>query len=374
MVTTTTAPQVVINKMTKSQYTSATKDASQLYIITDDDEFVTTTTNQNVDGEKTFLDPVTIKNGAGTGSLIFGADVNADTITNNTRKLGRINSPSYASGSTPTATLIGWDTQGDTGQDGMHTQNKANDVVAFGGMKKISTNTSPMNIVFCVSNSRGATAAANKIYALEMDSNEARFNVQPNYNGNNLLTSSDIPVTDVEVNGTSVVSNTVASITVPVNISDLTDDTDTSPVDKADTLTGLTATVSELNVLDGITATTAELNILDGVTADASELNILDGATLTTTELNYVDGVTSNIQTQLNAKATDTDVVHKTGDESISDLKTFEKIKIVNGDASYVLNQKATNLATNNTTPADNDTSDSLMVFIIHSSLNPKIK
>jgi hypothetical protein len=36
---------------------------------------------------------------------------------------------------------------------------------------------------------------------------------------------------------------------------------------------------------------------------NATEFAILDGATVTTAELNYVDGVTSNIQTQLNAKA-----------------------------------------------------------------------
>lgn len=41
-----------------------------------------------------------------------------------------------------------------------------------------------------------------------------------------------------------------------------------------------------------------------GLTATASELNKMDGVTATTTELNYVDGVTSNIQTQLNGKAT----------------------------------------------------------------------
>ena len=40
-----------------------------------------------------------------------------------------------------------------------------------------------------------------------------------------------------------------------------------------------------------------------GITATASEINKLDGLTATTTELNYVDGVTSNIQTQLNGKA-----------------------------------------------------------------------
>lgn len=43
-------------------------------------------------------------------------------------------------------------------------------------------------------------------------------------------------------------------------------------------------------------------NISD-LTATASELNVLDGITATTTELNYTDGVTSNIQTQLNSKA-----------------------------------------------------------------------
>lgn len=40
-----------------------------------------------------------------------------------------------------------------------------------------------------------------------------------------------------------------------------------------------------------------------GITATAAELNKLDGCTATTKELNYVDGVTSNIQTQLNGKA-----------------------------------------------------------------------
>ena len=36
---------------------------------------------------------------------------------------------------------------------------------------------------------------------------------------------------------------------------------------------------------------------------DSAELAVLDGITATTAELNYVDGVTSNIQTQLDAKA-----------------------------------------------------------------------
>ncbi len=41
-----------------------------------------------------------------------------------------------------------------------------------------------------------------------------------------------------------------------------------------------------------------------GVTATAEEVNVLNGMTATTAELNYMDGVTSNVQTQLDGKAT----------------------------------------------------------------------
>ena len=41
-----------------------------------------------------------------------------------------------------------------------------------------------------------------------------------------------------------------------------------------------------------------------GITATATELNKLDGVTVTAEELNFIDGVTSNVQTQLNSKAT----------------------------------------------------------------------
>ena len=45
--------------------------------------------------------------------------------------------------------------------------------------------------------------------------------------------------------------------------------------------------------------------------------------TATATEVNYIDGVTSAIQTQINAKANDSDTVHKTGAETIDGPKTF---------------------------------------------------
>ena len=65
-------------------------------------------------------------------------------------------------------------------------------------------------------------------------------------------------------------------------------------------------TAVENNTLPGLTSTVSELNILDGVTATTAEINLLDGVTATTAELNFVDGVTSNIQTQLDTKATTT--------------------------------------------------------------------
>lgn len=67
----------------------------------------------------------------------------------------------------------------------------------------------------------------------------------------------------------------------------------------------------------GTGATTAEDALTNlGITATASELNKLDGVTATTTELNYVDGVTSNIQTQLNGKASSSHTHNYAGSSS----------------------------------------------------------
>jgi len=56
----------------------------------------------------------------------------------------------------------------------------------------------------------------------------------------------------------------------------------------------------------GVTSTAAELNKIDGYTGTATELNWMDtlhATGVTATEFDYLDGVTSNVQTQLNAKA-----------------------------------------------------------------------
>lgn len=150
---------------------------------------VTTNTDQDITGLKTFKNVVKIQNGQGTGSMWVGGNVNNTTLTNNQRHLARICVPSY-SDVTLGATLLGFDSSGDSD---MHVAGKTYDVVSFGGMKKITNATSPMAIGFCVTDTREATAAAKKIYPLEMDATEVRFNAQPNYNGVNLATVNDVP-------------------------------------------------------------------------------------------------------------------------------------------------------------------------------------
>lgn len=159
--------------------------------------YITTDTAQdNITGDKTFKSVVKIQNGQGTGSLWIGGNVNNNTLTNNNRHLARISVPSY-SDITLGTTLLGFDSSGDSD---MNVSNKSYDVVSFGGMKKITNATSPMAIGFCVANTRGGTSANNKVYPLEMDATSVRFNVKPNYNGNNLATESyvDNIVGDIE--------------------------------------------------------------------------------------------------------------------------------------------------------------------------------
>jgi hypothetical protein len=74
---------------------------------------------------------------------------------------------------------------------------------------------------------------------------------------------------------------------------------------------------------------------LDTITIDVETLTLADisDVTASITEVNYIDGVTSAIQTQLNAKAADADVVHDTGDETIGGVKTFSSDPLIPDEA-----------------------------------------
>ena len=109
----------------------------------------------------------------------------------------------------------------------------------------------------------------------------------------------------------SVVSGSSKTVTLP-NIAGYVPIMTNSPG-----TTAISATITELNYVDGVTsniqtqlngkASTSHTHVLASgatdVTATAAEVNVLDGITATTAELNYTSGVTSAIQTQLNAKA-----------------------------------------------------------------------
>ena len=93
----------------------------------------------------------------------------------------------------------------------------------------------------------------------------------------------------------------ITSSSLPTKISDLTDDTATYPIDKADTLTGLTATI---------------------------------------TELNYVDGVTSSIQSQLNGKQSTIDSSNKLLSDLVDDTNQTHK---------FATSSQLTQISTNQT-------------------------
>lgn len=92
------------------------------------------------------------------------------------------------------------------------------------------------------------------------------------------------------------------------------------------------ATVKQIDTIKNNTSTDITIDptgdlILTSATAnrvpyfDASKK--LFSSSVTDTELAYLSGVTSAIQTQLNSKAADADVVKITGDQSIAGIKTF---------------------------------------------------
>jgi len=66
------------------------------------------------------------------------------------------------------------------------------------------------------------------------------------------------------------------------------------------TLTNKTLTSPKINSATSITANGADINKLSGMTSTTAELNKLHGVTASTAEINHLTGVTSNIQTQIN--------------------------------------------------------------------------
>jgi hypothetical protein len=132
-----------------------------------------------------------------------------------------------------------------------------------------------------------------------------------------LKVQDDLTVTDdTTIGGTLGVTGVLTATSL-----DISGDIDVDGTTETDALslngTTVTSTAAELNILDGVTSTAAELNKLVGTELDISGNVDVDGTletdalsiasttvTSTAAELNFSDGVTSNIQTQLDTKAT----------------------------------------------------------------------
>ena len=170
----------------------------------------------------------------------------------------------------------------------------------------------------------------------------------------------DYPVTDVEVNGTSVVSNKVASITVPTNY--VTTDTN-------QTITGSKAFISgivlQTNTTDNIAAAIARYN--DGLRITANELGSISFETVNsngiytgkvkfdldnasgnnnvspnwrTSDIDYDLGTSSNKWNNLYLKG---NLSNGTNSLSIADINTAigsipTKVSDLNNDAGYTTN------------------------------------
>ena len=81
--------------------------------------------------------------------------------------------------------------------------------------------------------------------------------------------------------------------------------------------------ISAGNALEDGAISVAEISDL---TATADEINVLDGITATTEELNNVAGVNSDVQTQLDAKASATDLTN-----AINGLGTASSLDVGTG-------------------------------------------
>ena len=142
----------------------------------------------------------------------------------------------------------------------------------------------------------------------------------------------DLTATAIDINGTLDVSGQVTVADGSAGAPSISNTGDVNAglfFSAADTMSFSAGGTAQFTMADGVIAPvtdndvdlgTSSLEFKDGyfdgtlytdainydgtaITATAAELNILDGVTATATELNYSDGVTSNIQTQLDTKA-----------------------------------------------------------------------
>jgi hypothetical protein len=174
----------------------------------------------------------------------------------------------------------------------------------------------------------------------------------------NFIEGSGITLTIADDSGNEEVDVTIASTASANSFSTISVSGQSNVVadTAADTLTLVAG--SNVSITTNATTDTITINATGAVDGsgtanqitywvDSDTLGALSTATYPSlTELSYVKGVTSAIQTQLNAKANDADVVKLTGNQSIAGTKTFSDNVIITGD--FTVNGTTTNINTTN--------------------------
>jgi hypothetical protein len=140
-----------------------------------------------------------------------------------------------------------------------------------------------------------------------------------------------LEVTDPTADRTITLPNATGTVALTSDI------TTHANLTEAHGATGAVVGTTNTQTLTNKTLTSPKINEDVVMSATATELNILDGATLSTTELNYVEGVTSAIQTQLDDKA------------SSSDLTTHGNLTEAHGATGAVVGTTNTQTLTNKT-------------------------
>jgi hypothetical protein len=132
---------------------------------------------------------------------------------------------------------------------------------------------------------------------------------------NDVISVTGLDAADISDFNTAALSATSAAYDAAGSAEDVQDNLDDhTGASSAHGVSGSIVGTSDSQTLTNKTIDTASNDItvvvadVSDLTASASELNVLDGITASTVELNYVDGVTSAIQTQLDAKATPSDI------------------------------------------------------------------
>ena len=124
--------------------------------VPSDSGFVHKAGAETITGDKTFQSTLYVQNGSAAGGMSIGADVNAKTLTANTRKLGRIGSPAYGANSYSGLQIaaISFDNQATT------------NFADFGGHPKNTSSSSPDVVRFVVANTHNTLVAAEKTAAM----------------------------------------------------------------------------------------------------------------------------------------------------------------------------------------------------------------